>query len=113
MLSADSIAFLVVVMLFAAYRTDGMVLTIVCSQRTTNIPKNKVRLSSACASSMVRLPICPGLSEQIVNLTIDEAHTLDKSEIPINSLMIDLTKDSDLGDEIGGNYVRARRRFFF
>ena len=51
------------------------------------------------------IPLCPGLEGRIGNLTVDEAHERDTSEIPIDSLVIDLTKDIEIEEENGGEWV--------
>ena len=44
-------------------------------------------------------PLCPGLQGQIGSLTIDPDHVQDRSKIPIDSLVVDLTKDVEISDE--------------
>ena len=45
------------------------------------------------------IPLAPGLEGQIGELTINKAHEYDHSEIPIDCLVIDLSKGVELEEE--------------
>ncbi len=45
------------------------------------------------------IPLCPEVECKIGALTIDESYEPDRSEIPIDYLVVDLTKEDDLHEE--------------
>ena len=45
------------------------------------------------------IPIAPGITGRIGQLTIDRAHECDRSEIPIDCLVMDLTKGLEMEEE--------------
>ena len=45
------------------------------------------------------IPLCPGLTGRIGALTIDAEHVPNRSEIPIDELVVDLTKEDDPEEE--------------
>ena len=49
----------------------------------------------------IYIPICEGISGEIGSLVLDEAHTDEMCDIPIDTLMLDLTVDQSEVDDIG------------
>ena len=45
------------------------------------------------------IPLCPGVQEKVGALTIDQAHDPDQSEILIELLVVDMTKQDDSEEE--------------
>ena len=50
------------------------------------------------------IPLSPGLEGRIGELTIDTLHEQNKEEIPIDYLVVDLTKELDPDEETGGDW---------
>ena len=45
------------------------------------------------------IPLCPGINGRIGELTIDHTHKHDTSKIPVDSFVVDITKDIILEEE--------------
>ena len=76
-----------------------------CLQQTDNKFTRKANCEGLIrkaknASNKEFIPLFPGLEGQIEELTIDQGHFPNWSEIPIDSLVVDLTKDLDPDDKI-------------
>ena len=54
---------------------------------------------SITAADTQYIPLCPGLSGKIGELKIDLTHEPDQSNIPVDCLVVDLTKDLFLDEE--------------
>ena len=44
------------------------------------------------------IPLCPGITGEIGGLIVDSAHERDTSEIPIDSYVLDLTKEEEMNE---------------
>ena len=49
----------------------------------------------------IYIPICDGISGEIGSLVLDKTHTDEMCDIPINTLVLDLTVDQSEVDDIG------------
>ena len=49
----------------------------------------------------IYIPICEGISGEIGSLVLDETHTDEMCDIPIDTLVLDLTVDQSEVDDIG------------
>ena len=49
----------------------------------------------------IYVPICDGINGDIGSLSIDENHTDDSYTLPIDTLVVDIEKNSDIDIDIG------------
>ena len=90
-------------MLYVVSRMVGMVMRRSLTKKNNEYTKGVrcdglVRKCEQCCNAEY-IPLCPGLEGQIGALTIDKDHVQYRSEIPINSLVVDLTKDVEIVDK--------------